>query len=350
MRLSGGTTILLNGAGTSGQVNGTQTAVQLFRDATLIIEDGAVLNSSSVRHIIGAGTVTPDPSLVRISGAGSSWDMGLTDLLIAINEFGVDGGNGELRLEDGAYVRAHDIHVGTGGRITGSDSTIDANVNLLGGTIAPGLSPGALTINGNFTQGPLASLEIEIGGLTAGTQHDQLVVLGEVDIEGAILLKFIDGFAPQQGQTFEFLNIGGAADLSSAAFEIQNLAPGFMFDITPSAGGIMLTALNDGVFVPDALPGDFSGDGTVDAADYVVWRKTEGIPEDYDAWRTNFGRSAGSAGSITEAPVPEPGGIILFAISLCAMAALGLPRQRSAAAARSPLSADHASSPARIWT
>jgi T5SS/PEP-CTERM-associated repeat protein len=323
MWLSGGTTIL-NGAGTSGQVNGTQTAVQLFRDATLIIEDGAVLNSVSVRHIIGAGSDNPDPALVHVRGAGSSWDMGLTDLLIAINEFGVDGGNGELRLEDGAYVRAHDIQVGTGGRITGSDSTIDANVNLLGGTIAPGLSPGVLTINGNFTQGPLSTLEIEFGGLIAGTQHDQLIVLGDVDFDGEILLKFIDGFAPEQGQQFEFLTVDGLADLNDATFEVRNLAPGFMFDITPSAGGIMMTALNDGVFVPDTIPGDFNANGVVDAADYVVWRKSGASPEAYDEWRANFGSIAGAAASLMDASVPEPQGMTLFAISLCAMGALRL--------------------------
>jgi hypothetical protein len=102
--------------------------------------------------------------------------------------------------------------------------------------------------------------------------------------------------------------------------------------------------------VPEVIPGDFNADGTVDAADYVVWRKTESTPEEYDTWRANFGRSAGSAGSITDAPVPEPGGIILFAISLCAMAALGLPRERSAAAARIRIGAVYASSPLRIWT
>jgi T5SS/PEP-CTERM-associated repeat protein len=248
LSLHDGTTVL-TGGGTSGQVNGTQTAVQVFRGGTLVIEDGAILDSSSVRHIIGAGTVASNAALVRIAGAGSSWDMGLTDLLIAINQFGVDGGDGELRLENGAHIRAHDILVGTGGRITGSDSTIDANVNLLGGTISPGLSPGSLTIEGNFTQGPLGALEVEIAGLDSGGEFDQLIVTGDAKIEGTIQLKFLNGFAPQQGQQFEFLDVGGATTLTSADFETQNLAPGFEFDIAPSANGISMTALNDGVFL-----------------------------------------------------------------------------------------------------
>ena len=48
--------------------------------------------------------------------------------------------------------------------------------------------------------------------------------------------------------------------------------------------------------VPESLPGDFNQDGTVDAADFVVWRKGLGTTytqSDYAIWRANFGHSAG---------------------------------------------------------
>jgi uncharacterized protein YjbI with pentapeptide repeats len=59
--------------------------------------------------------------------------------------------------------------------------------------------------------------------------------------------------------------------------------------------------------VPE-LPGDFNHDGAVDAADYVMWRKTDGSPDDYTAWQENFRPNlAGSgAGHATESVVPEP--------------------------------------------
>lgn len=44
-----------------------------------------------------------------------------------------------------------------------------------------------------------------------------------------------------------------------------------------------------------SLPGDFNNDGYVDAADYILWRKTSVIgTEGYEAWRMNFGNARGT--------------------------------------------------------
>jgi hypothetical protein len=66
-----------------------------------------------------------------------------------------------------------------------------------------------------------------------------------------------------------------------------------------------------------ALSGDYNFDGSVDAADYVVWRKTDGSQEGYDTWRAHFGETAGSGSGATasaNAAVPEPTalGLLLF--------------------------------------
>jgi hypothetical protein len=54
---------------------------------------------------------------------------------------------------------------------------------------------------------------------------------------------------------------------------------------------------------PAGLPGDFNRDNKVDAADYVVWRKTNDPIDGYNVWVENFGRMGAGAGS---AAVPEP--------------------------------------------
>jgi hypothetical protein len=82
------------------------------------------------------------------------------------------------------------------------------------------------------------------------------------------------------------------------------------------------------VLVSQAL-GDYNQDGTVDAADYVVWRKNPdafgGDPAGYNTWRANFGTTAGGGAALPSvAPlsaVPEPSTTILLGVALLLMTA-----------------------------
>jgi hypothetical protein len=82
-------------------------------------------------------------------------------------------------------------------------------------------------------------------------------------------------------------------------------------------------------FVP--IAGDFNGDGAVDAADFVVWRKYEGTnnvwadgdgngsvgPEDLALWRANYGLGTATASGGAPISIPEPATIwLLFAALL----------------------------------
>jgi beta-glucanase (GH16 family) len=81
------------------------------------------------------------------------------------------------------------------------------------------------------------------------------------------------------------------------------------------------------------LSGDYNADGAVDAADYVMWRKSDGqnglnLPADgsgngnvdaadYAVWRANFS-IAESASSMGLTPVPEPSALASLAtIAFC---------------------------------
>jgi Zn-dependent alcohol dehydrogenase len=71
----------------------------------------------------------------------------------------------------------------------------------------------------------------------------------------------------------------------------------------------------------------------VDAADYVVWRKSDGSPQGYNLWRTNFGAmGAGSGGGngavFNAAAVPEPSTVALATLVLIGSAMMQL-RSRS---------------------
>lgn len=76
-------------------------------------------------------------------------------------------------------------------------------------------------------------------------------------------------------------------------------------------GGIPATLTID-YTIRETLPGDFNGDEKVDAADYVLWRKTDNTANGYDTWRLHFGDIPGSAVFLDQnataqpASVPEP--------------------------------------------
>jgi hypothetical protein len=75
------------------------------------------------------------------------------------------------------------------------------------------------------------------------------------------------------------------------------------------------------------IPGDYNFDGTVDAADYVMWRKTDGTQMGYDIWRAHFGRKVGG-GPTSNTTVPEPAAALLLVLG----AAVGYRRTTPTAA------------------
>jgi uncharacterized repeat protein (TIGR03803 family) len=93
-----------------------------------------------------------------------------------------------------------------------------------------------------------------------------------------------------------------------------------------------------------AIPGDYNSNGVIDAADYVVWRKTLGqtganLPADgshnnqvdsadYSVWRARFGNTSGSgAGTVAATTIPEPKPLPLLGLAVFSLA----PKRRHAA-------------------
>lgn len=104
-------------------------------------------------------------------------------------------------------------------------------------------------------------------------------------------------------------------------------APTFVLDFVPGPAGV---------------PGDYNGNGTVDAADYVLWRKGGPLLNDpigppvtsaqYDQWRANFGNPPGSGSALDSAVVPEPAAIVLLLLTVAAFTTGRAPRRCGASA------------------
>lgn len=259
--------------------------------------------------ISGTGnlTKTGSGSLALSRPVGNSY-TGVTTItagtLLAMNTTGSATGTGTVTVNAGA--------------VLGGNGTSQGNV-VNNGTVAPGGSIGTLHLGGNYTQGVGGKLEIE---LASTANHDELAVASTASLAGTLAVSLIGGFMPQAGDVFELMSASGFGGSKFTNSILPALAGGLGWNVNYNTNSVTLSV---------AIPGDFDGSGTVDAADYVLWRKRLGTtysPADYDLWRVNFGRSQGAAGS-NFAAVPEPSTLLLVLITALALPVVDAAQKRS---------------------
>ncbi len=174
-----------------------------------------------------------DVSLVEVSGelrvgADTSWHLLSSTLSISgtIRPLGTNGSidfegiPNLLNLEGAEFLvnAGQSLAVTVNGgmvplELRGSGNNIGGNGTLVGdytvtdgAAIAPGSSPGSLTIAGNTTIGQGGLLSVEIAGTQAGGEYDQLHVLGDVLLDGALVdVSFLNGFVPSPSDGFVIL-------------------------------------------------------------------------------------------------------------------------------------------------
>ncbi|MCC7476180.1 MAG: autotransporter-associated beta strand repeat-containing protein [Pirellulales bacterium] len=190
------------------------------------------------------------------------------------------------------------IDVASGARLGGTGTVLGAVTNS--GTVSPGSSVGTLHVGGAFAQTAGGRLEIELASLAS---FDHLVVGGTANLGGTLAVSLVGGFVPAWGNSFEVLSSTGLADTTFSNAELPKLPGSLAWRMTYASAAVQLLV---------ALAGDFNLNGTVDGADYVLWRTGLGTTHtlaDYETWRAHFGESASGleAGTNVVASVPEPG-------------------------------------------
>jgi FG-GAP repeat len=161
-----------------------------------------------------------------------------------------------VAIDETSTLMAMNVDVMTGGAIQG-EGTIEAEmVNNKSGTVSPGMSPGSLTFVGVYRHQADAVLVIELSGTTAGSQYDVLIVDGSTILEGGTLdVVLLDSFAPQLGDSFDFLT----TQTLTGTFDAVTLPEGFLWDIDYSSPGVTLTVT--GVSDPGFSYVDADNDG-----------------------------------------------------------------------------------------
>jgi hypothetical protein len=202
-------------------------------------------------------------------------------------------------------------------------STVDTVLVLLGGTLHTGalVNNGYLAVaSGILTTGAASlaaagTLEIDLIGTARNTQYGALVATGAVGLAGRLVV-YSSNFSPAVGDSFDILDWGTLTGTFSS-MGLPGLSAGRAWDTSK-----LYTTGVISVVATASVAGDYNGNGVVDAADYVVWRKGLGATytqNDYSVWRSRFGSTSGSgAGATATRAVPEPTtlGLLMFAATV----------------------------------
>ena len=207
--VEGGQFLALNyKAGTNSGLVGN--LLTLDNGGAIVANGAAITHNVALTGTGGVFNTTANTSVSgAISGTGGLWKNGTGTLTLT----GVNTYTGNTNVEAGKLVvngsLASSVRILKNGTLGGTLSIAGNLTNL--GILAPGNSPGTVTVNGNYFEA--GTLDIEVWGLTPGTQHDQVVVSGTATFQAGSNLK-----VTKTGGTFDLARTESVLAVSAAAY------------------------------------------------------------------------------------------------------------------------------------
>jgi len=127
-----------------------------------------------------------------------------------------------------------------GGKLFGT-GTVAASVNSKASVTAGDTLTKAGTLSvSTYTEESTASLNVQIGGTTVGTQYSQLAVSNGVSLNGTLNIKVVNGFVPAVGNTFIILT-GSAVGGTFAHVNGLTIPTGGHFTVAYNPTNVTLT-------------------------------------------------------------------------------------------------------------
>lgn len=168
--------------------------------------------------IIGGGTLTTTGAVVTgtasVGQVGVNGTINLTGGTLQAPSLNLSTAPGALKwtagtlnLGTGSITGLSTLIIPASGILSGN-GTINANL-IVNGKLAPGNSPGQLTVNGTLDFNNGSTLAVDVSGLAAGTEYDQTIVNGVVELAGASLMIDLGSFVPSLGQSFMLIDNDG---------------------------------------------------------------------------------------------------------------------------------------------
>lgn len=296
----------------------------------LFLDNGTVqfdqpLNNGATGRILGRGEILLGQGLT--SSGLMHFDAGVTDVhgnvdLVAGARTIVSAG-GTATFFDNVKNNGDQFTVRAGaaavfvGTLSGKGIDGPGDV-VVDGTLSPGNSPGVMSFGGSLTLGPESLTKLEIAGFTPGTQHDQVLVAGQLKVAGdlAITIDAATQATLTTGQQFQLLEFGNASG-GFAQISVPDLAGPLTL-----ATSTLLTSGN--VQVISEVAGDADGNGRTDLGDFGLLKASFGAngatwaQGDFDLdgkiSLSDFGVLKENFGATGAAAVPEPSTLALAAL------------------------------------
>jgi hypothetical protein len=204
----------------------------------------------------------------------------------------------------GTHTFAGGFTLGSNGILSGDGNIAGSVSGSAGAKVQVGASPGLINVTGNWNNTGIG-IALELGNLssslTPGVAFDQLNVTGAFTHGGSFSIDRTQLVAAATAQQLKLVGWGSeVGPSSSTAVSFTGGSP------------LSYSFLSDGFYVTvpaGGLAGDYNGNGKVDGADYVMWRKNPaafGGTPGYNTWRSNFGLPGSGAALGQAAGVPEP--------------------------------------------
>ncbi|MBP1206605.1 outer membrane autotransporter protein [Duganella sp. 1411] len=232
----------------------------------LTINGGALAttaSTTSARALVLAGAATLDSAAATthtvdgaITGAGALAKSGTGTLTLTANSAAYSGAvdvlAGTLRVNGVLGDASSTVAVRAGATLGGS-GTLGGNVGVANGAVlAPGNSPGTLTINGNLTLAPAAVSRFELGqaNVAGGALNDLVNVGGNLVLDGTLAVTRAAGGSFDPG-VYRLFNYGGA--LTNNGLQVASL-PGANEGYIQTSVAQQVNLVNTGPATPAVPP------------------------------------------------------------------------------------------------
>ena len=333
-----------------GYTLGTQRHVAVVFDSTGGSAPGLASVALYIDGVPAPGVVNPADTPFQLGNLNdvNNW-LGRSNWT---GDSNFEGSFNEFRIYDNALT-AEDVLAD----FNAGPDTLPAPPNFL--NLQVNTRTGAVTIMNNVPSSPI---DLDYYRITSPSGALNLAGWNSLDSQD------VDAIGAGEGESWDETGAANASQLAelyllghSTATTAHELSLGKAYDpsfFPPGADGDLIfqygvVGKNNLVtgtityFTPPPLLGDYNDDGTVDAADYTVWRdhlntayqlpnETTGVTpgnvtiEDYQQWKLHFGETlAGSGSAGVAVAVPEPTAALLWAVAVVVPSVIGTRSGRS---------------------